>query len=126
MPTNPSLDILRERARQLRREQTDAEKKLWAALRARQLHGYKFRRQFVIGAVIADFCCFEYRLVVELDGGQHADKTVADQRRSAFLRAHGYRVLRFWDNEVLENLNGVLEKIAGALDEAKHKSEPSP
>jgi very-short-patch-repair endonuclease len=126
MPTKPTLDILRERARQLRREQTDAEKKLWALLPARQLNGYKFRRQFVIGSVITDFCCFEHRLVIELDGGQHADQTAADQRRSAFLRSRGYRVLRFWDNEVLKNSDAVLEKIAHALDAMKLKSEPSP
>ena len=126
MPVTPTVDVLRDRARKLRREQTDAEKKLWTSLRSRQLNGHKFRRQFVIGSVIADFCCFEHHLVIEVDGGQHADQTAADQRRVAFLHSRGYRILRFWDNKVLENLNGVLEKIARALDEVKHKNKPSP
>jgi very-short-patch-repair endonuclease len=117
---------LKERARQLRREQTDAERKLWARLRARQLCGHKFRRQFVIGPFIMDFCCFERRLVVELDGGQHASQPDADRRRSEFLLSRGYRVLRFWDNEVFENIDGVTEQIAQALKDPSRKSEPSP
>jgi very-short-patch-repair endonuclease len=109
------LPILRDRARQLRRNQTDVEKKLWSRLRARQLAGAKFRRQYPIDKFIVDFCCFEQRLVVELDGGQHAVEAEADQHRSALIREHGYRVLRFWDNEVIENIDGVLERIAEAL-----------
>jgi very-short-patch-repair endonuclease len=111
----PNVSTLKERARQLRRDQTDAERKLWARLRARQLCGHKFRRQFVIGPFITDFCCFEQGLVVELDGGQHANRSVADKKRSAFLVSDGYRVLRFWDNELMENLDAVLERIAEAL-----------
>jgi very-short-patch-repair endonuclease len=126
MPTDPGVETLRNRARQLRREQTEAEKRLWAALRARQLQGYKFRRQFVIGSVIVDFCCFEKRIVVELDGGQHAEQEAADQVRSWFLCSRGYRVLRFWNNEVLENFNGVLEKIFHALETTTLKNKPSP
>jgi very-short-patch-repair endonuclease len=106
--------ILRDRARHLRKNQTDVEKKLWSRLRARQLAGVKFRRQYPIGHFIVDFCCFEQRLVVELDGGQHAVQLHADQRSSSIV-AHGYRVLRFCDNEVIENINGVLERIAEAL-----------
>ena len=120
----PNVLTLKERARRLRREQTEAEKKLWARLRTRQLGGFKFRRQFVIGPFITDFCCFEQRLVVELDGGQHADHYDADRRRSDFLLSRGYRVLRFWDNEVMENLDAVLERIGEALDGAE--TEPSP
>lgn len=126
MLTNPGVETLRNRARQLRREQTEAEKCLWAGLRARQLQGYKFRRQFVIGSVVVDFCCFEKRIVVELDGGQHAEQEAADQVRSWLLYSRGYRVLRFWNNEVLENFNGVLEKIFHALETTTLKNKPSP
>ena len=122
----PSVFTLKERARQLRREQTDAERKLWVRLRSRQLGGFKFRRQFVIGPFITDFCCFEQRLVVELDGGQHADQIDADRRRSDFLLSRGYRVLSFWDNQVMENIDSVLEQILLALDKATSDSVPSP
>jgi len=122
----PNVSTLKERARQLRRDQTDAECKLWARLCARQLRGHKFRRQFVISPFITDFCCFEQRVMVELDGGQHADKNAPDERRSAFLRSRGYTVLRFWDNEVMENIEGVLEQIAQALKDSTRKPEPSP
>ena len=76
---------LRDRARQLRNEQTDAEAKLWARLRARQISGVKFRRQHPIGPYVADFCCVELRLIIEIDGGQHAEKMQSDQRRTAVL-----------------------------------------
>ena len=122
----PNVTTLRERARQLRREQTNAEKKLWACLRSRQLGDFKFRRQFVIGPFIADFCCFEQRLLVELDGGQHGDQIAADRRRSDFLLARGYHVLRFWDNEVMKNIRGVLQQIADALGKPRQELEPSP
>ena len=107
--------MLRDRARQLRRHQTDVEGKLWSRLRARQLSGAKFRRQYPIGAFIVDFCCYERRLVIELDGGHHAEHVEADQRRTDFFVSQGYRVLRFWNNEVIENIDGVLEQIAHTL-----------
>ena len=107
--------MLRDRARQLRRDQTDVEGKLWFRLRARQLSGAKFRRQYPIGAFIADFCCYEQRLVIEIDGGHHAEYVEADQRRTDFFVSQGYRVLRFWNNEVMENIDGVLEQIAHTL-----------
>jgi very-short-patch-repair endonuclease len=122
----PNVFTLKERARQLRRDQTDAERKLWARLRSRQLNGFKFRRQFVIGSFITDFCCFEQRLVVELDGGHHASETATDETRSAFLRSRGYRVLRFWDNEVFENIDAVLQRIAQVLGESDKTQKPSP
>jgi very-short-patch-repair endonuclease len=109
------VPMLRDRARQLRRNQTDVEAKLWSRLRARQLSDAKFRRQYPIGAFIADFCCYERRLVIELDGGHHAEHVDADQSRTDFFVSQGYRVLRFWNNEVIENIDGVLEKIAHTL-----------
>ena len=102
------------RAQRLRREMTDAERKLWSALRNRQLDGAKFRRQQPIGPFIADFVCQEQRLIIEADGGQHADG-VTDDRRTAFLESKGYRVLRFWNNDILSNLDGVAQVIAVAL-----------
>jgi very-short-patch-repair endonuclease len=102
------------KAQRLRRELTDTERKLWYVLRNRQLDGVKFRRQQPIGPFIADFVCQERRLIVEADGGQHADN-VRDARRTAFLESKGYRVLRFWNNDILTNLDGVAEVIAAAL-----------
>jgi very-short-patch-repair endonuclease len=107
--------LLKKRARRLRRDQTDAENKLWMRLRARQLCDAKFRRQHPIGPYIADFCCVKSRLIVELDGSQHVVQAERDQRRSAFLERSGYRVVRFWDNEVLQNTAAVVERIAEAL-----------
>ncbi|MBM4260858.1 MAG: endonuclease domain-containing protein [Deltaproteobacteria bacterium] len=103
------------RARKLRSATTDAEKKLWACLRANQLFGAKFRRQHPIGPFIADFCCVERALVVELDGGQHAGRLAEDRDRTQFLERQGFRVLRFWNDEVLTNTTGVLERISDAL-----------
>ncbi|HYB89851.1 MAG TPA: endonuclease domain-containing protein [Candidatus Binataceae bacterium] len=108
--------LMRDLARHLRREQTETELRLWMQLRAGRL-GVKFRRQYPIGPYVADFCCVERQLIVELDGGQHAEPAQqgADQRRSAVLAASGYRVLRFWDSEVLTNIEGVLEEILRQL-----------
>src|SRR6266508_3444478 len=99
MPVKPST--LSIRAKRLRRDETDAERKLWVHLRNRQMNSAKFRRQQPIGRYIVDFFCPEQRLVIELDGGHHADQIQADQRRTESLIRAGYRVLRFWDNEVL-------------------------
>jgi very-short-patch-repair endonuclease len=101
----------KDRARELRRNSTDAEARLWFRLRDRQLHGLKFRRQHRIGPFIADFYCDESRLVVELDGGQHFDAAQADARRTAYLESEGILVLRFWNNDVLSNTDGVLTRI---------------
>jgi adenine-specific DNA-methyltransferase len=106
---------IRNKARQLRRNQTDAEQALWARLRDRQLSGAKFRRQHPIGPFVADFCCSEQKLVVELDGGQHAVEIAGDRKRSRFLEAQGYRVLRFWNHDVLKDTVAVLERIAEVL-----------
>ena len=107
---------IRVKARQLRRDQTDAEQTLWARLRDRQLCGAKFRRQHPVGPFVADFCCPQRKLVVELDGGQHAEKVAADHKRSRFLEEQGYRVLRFWNHDVLKDTVAVLERIAEVLN----------
>ena len=111
---------LRDRARQLRREPTEAENRLWSILRARQLEGAHFRRQHPIPPYVADFACVTARLVVEVDGGQHG---TADAARDAYMTRHGWRVLRFWNNEVLENLDGVAQRIAELL---QPPPQPSP
>ena len=104
------------RARDLRRNPTDAEKRLWLALR-QTLPAAKFRRQVPVTPYFADFLSFAARLIVELDGGQHADAEaqVYDARRTAFLTRKGYKVLRFWNTDVMQNLHGVLETIAQNL-----------
>ncbi len=104
----------RERARRLRAVGTEVERRLWARLRNRQLGGAKFRRQHPLGDYVVDFVCRESCLVVELDGGQHGEDTQrrADARRTEYLESLGYRVLRFWNNEVIENIEGVLQRIA--------------
>ena len=100
-------------ARRLRRDQTDAERVLWVRLRDRRLNGLKFKRQVPVDKYIADFFCAEARLIVELDGGQHATRD--ESNRTAILEAMGYLVLRFWNNDVLKNIDGVLEEIQRAI-----------
>jgi very-short-patch-repair endonuclease len=106
-------------ARRLRRDSTSAELRLWNRLRSRALDGHKFVRQEPLGKYVVDFVCREQRLVIELDGGQHADNA-HDVERDRWLHAHNYRVLRFWNNDVMSNMNGVLETIASALQEEAH------
>ncbi len=108
-------------ARKLRRTMTDAEAVLWRRLRNGQLRGFKFRRQFPVGAYIADFACWDARLVVEVDGGQHADSG-SDLVRRKEIELLGFRVLRFWNNDVLNNLEGVLAAIASELSDRGHPS----
>ena len=103
------------RARELRKNLTDAEGKLWAHLRLRQIEGHKFRRQRPIGPYIVDFVCLEQRLVIEVDGSQHMQRASVDARRDAWLASVGFRVLRFWDNQVLDEMDAVTEVIAAAL-----------
>ncbi len=105
----------KDRARNLRQLSTDAERLLWRHLRDRQLVGLKFRRQRPFGNFIVDFVCLEQRLIVEVDGGQHATQRQKDASREAFLMQQGFRVLRFWNNEVLGNTEGVLEAIVSAV-----------
>jgi very-short-patch-repair endonuclease len=111
------------KAKKLRREMTDAESKLWSILRNSQLNGAKFRRQQPIGPFIVDFVCQQARLIIEADGSQHAD-SLADARRTDFLGSKGYRVLRFWNNEIIENLEGVAESILAALS-IPHPAQPA-
>jgi len=106
------------RARDLRRQSSDAERALWRVLRGRRLDGYKFRRQVVIEPYIVDFVCLDARLIIEADGGQHADQAAYDSRRTSALESMGYRVLRFWNDEILGQLPGVLERIGQALRES--------
>ena len=101
--------------RRLGGELTEAERVLWSKLRGRALRGWKFRRQHPIDAYIADFVCAEAGLVIELDGGQHASAVVYDEARTRALERSGFRVLRFWNSDVLTNIEGVLQSIAGVL-----------
>jgi len=115
-----------DRSRRLRRDATDAERRLWYRLRARQIAGAKFVRQDPIGPYVVDFACREQRLIVEVDGGQHATD-LRDAVRDQWLSDRGYRVLRFWNNDVLANTEGVLETIAAALSntaDAQTRGEP--
>jgi very-short-patch-repair endonuclease len=109
----------------LRKNPTDAERLLWQRLRFWQIDGYKFRRQQPLGAYIVDFACLEKRLIVELDGRQHAEQTNYDAGPDAWLRAQGFIVLRFWNNDVLENINGVIESILVSLKSIRFLN-PSP
>ena len=104
-------------ARDLRSRQTVAERNLWARLKSKQLEGAKFRRQQPIGRYIVDFVNLESKIVIELDGGQHNESKISasDEKKTAWLNKEGYRVLRFWNNEVLTNIDGVMEKIREAL-----------
>jgi very-short-patch-repair endonuclease len=110
-------ETLTQFAKRLRKDSTRAEALLWQGLRAKQLAGIKFRRQEPIAHFIVDFVSFEKRVIIELDGGQHAQSAVKDGERDAILAQSGFTVLRFWNNEVLENLEGVLEAIMEACSE---------
>jgi very-short-patch-repair endonuclease len=115
-----------DRARGLRQTMTDAERTLWRHLRNRQLSGLKFRRQHEIDRYIVDFVCTEALLIVELDGGQHADQVNYDERRTQQLEAMGYRVRRFWNNDVLVNIDSVLEVVMEALASPAPHPNPLP
>lgn len=104
-------DRLTELARKMRKEATDAERILWNHLRGKQLDNLKFRRQHPIGDYIVDFICYEKSLIIEVDGGQHDYDKEKDMQRTQWLKNEGFRVIRFWNNEVLYNCQGVLEKI---------------
>jgi very-short-patch-repair endonuclease len=105
-----------ERAQELRKKLTDAERRLWSRLRLRQL-GVKFRRQAPIGNYVVDFLCLERRLIVEVDGGQHALQTDKERERTDWLEAQGFRIVRIWNNDVLQNTDGAVEHILRQLSE---------
>ena len=111
----------KSKAQLLRKNQTVTEKQLWRYLRNKQLAGFKFRRQHEVGVYIVDFVCPEKRLIVELDGGQHLEQFDYDLKRTGFLERKGYQVIRFWNNEVINELEMVLEEIIRKLE-----SLPSP
>ena len=118
------ISKLRNRAKEMRFQPTEAERRLWQLLRAHRFSGYKFKQQVPIDFYIADFVCFARRLIIEVDGGQHAESE-HDARRDAFLRSQGFRVLRFWNNDIFENEEGVSELILSAL-RSRPLPNPSP
>jgi len=120
--------LLTNLAKELRLGQTEAEKILWFKLRNWQLDGAKFRRQQRIGGYIVDFVCLENKLIIEIDGGQHdeAPAREEDNRRTRWLEGRGYQVLRFWNNDILLNMDGVLEKIRGVFIQKFHPHLASP
>lgn len=106
------------KARNLRKNMTEQEKKLWQYLRKRSINNFKFRRQYPIGNYIVDFACLEKRLVIEIDGGQHnqSDNILYDQNRTQYIEKCGYKVIRFWNNEIENNIEGVYEEILKYLN----------
>ena len=112
-----------DRAKELRNNQTEAERALWRYLRKRQM-AVKFRRQQPIGPYIVDFVCFEKRLIIEVDGGQHQERIEYDEARTDWLKQQGYKILRFWNNEVLSEPAGVITAIEIELNYHPHPSPP--
>jgi very-short-patch-repair endonuclease len=104
-----------ERGRKLRGTMTDAEVRVWVRLRGEQIDGHRFRRQVAMAPYIVDFVCMKARLVVEVDGGHHAETAARDACRTAWLESRGFKVLRFWNTDVLRNTAGVLESVRAAL-----------
>ena len=115
-----------ENARNLRRNSTDAERRLWHFLRSRRLGGFRFRRQVPLGRYVADFACLREHLIVELDGGQHVDRRADDDERTRHLQRAGFRVLRFWNDDALVRTEAVLESILAALCSACPHPDPLP
>jgi very-short-patch-repair endonuclease len=121
-----SAKHLKAHAKAMRKEPTPAELKFWYAVRDRRLDGLKFRRQVPIGPYIADFLCPDHGIIIELDGGQHAEQMSDDEARDRYLVSQGYLVLRFWNHEVLTSMDGVIDKIFSVLRERGWTSSPSP
>jgi very-short-patch-repair endonuclease len=107
---------LLKRSRQLRKDATEAEQRLWSQIRMKNVDGARFRRQYPIEGFIVDFCCLKARLIVEVDGSQHAENVAYDDRRTRILERQGFRVLRFWNGDVMRNVDGVLVAIFEALE----------
>lgn len=116
MPSFKSSPILKHRASELRKETTDAESKLWSQIRDHQLGNVHFRRQHAIGSYIVDFHSIRPKLVIEVDGGQHLEQEEYDDERTRFLESRGYKVLRFWNDEVLKDIETVLGVILDAIE----------
>ncbi|HEY3776906.1 MAG TPA: endonuclease domain-containing protein [Rhizomicrobium sp.] len=128
MPKMPDPVRRRDIARQFRQSPTDAERKLWSLLRSRRLANWRFRRQQPIGPYFADFFCPSAKLIIELDGSQHADEAhlESDALRTNWLQSRGYAVLRFWNNEVMKSPESVLETIFQNLERQTSRAEASP
>ena len=119
MPPKRSTPKVLHRAGELRKDTTPAEKKLWARLRLMREDGVHFRRQHAIGSFIADFCAPRKKLVIELDGGHHIEQEAQDNERTRYLEAQGYKVIRFWNNQVMNNIEGVILSIINELRETR-------
>ena len=127
--TNKKL-LVHKTQRKLRHNMTDAELRLWRYLKGRQMSGYKFRRQHPFEDYVLDFVCLEAMLIIEVDGAQHAHNTISDRARTKNLKEAGFKVMRFWNNEVLEQMEAVKESIWRALENCDpsppQSSDPSP
>ena len=117
MPPKRSKPKTYERARALRKELTLAERKFWSVLRGNKLNGVSFRRQHAIGHYIVDFVSIKHKLIIELDGSQHLEQAEYDEERTRYLESQGYRVVRFWNNQIEKEINGVIQAIEMALND---------
>ena len=117
-----------ENSRQLRKNMTSQERKLWCIIRNRQFYGYRFRRQFPLGQYIVDFICREKKIIIEIDGGQHNEiKNIQyDNKRTEYLISEGYKVMRFWNNDIDKNISGVYEKLKEVFEIGKNITPPQP
>lgn len=107
------MDNLKQNARHLRKNMTPQERKLWELIKNKQFHGYRFLRQFVIGKYIVDFICHQTMIIIELDGGQHNEyqNIINDKERTHYLENKGYKIFRFWNNDIDNNIEGVYQKL---------------
>jgi very-short-patch-repair endonuclease len=126
MPARNSTPVIKHKALELRHHMTDAEIKLWACLRAHQMEDIHFRRQHAIGNYVVDFCTPRKKLIIEVDGGQHLEQQEYDVERTAFFESKGYKVIRFWNHEVMNDLDTVMLAIFHALNLETSPSQPSP
>jgi very-short-patch-repair endonuclease len=116
--------VMLSRARRMRKDATDAERKLWSLVRNRRLQGYKFRRQIWIGSFIVDFVCEQAQLIVEIDGDQHSMQLSYDLERTRYFKARGFRVIRYWNNEVLARTDAVAEDLRRVLSDISQPPSP--
>ncbi len=121
MPPRRSTPKILHQAGELRKQTTPAEKKLWAYLRLMREDGVRFRRQHAIGPYIADFCCVKKKLIIEVDGSQHLEQVAYDEARTQYLESLGYKVIRFWNHEVMKDMDGVIRAILNALEDKKQQ-----